>query len=185
MLLRKKNTGCSLPACSPSEPPEIAVAERESPGRSQPTLPTAVPQVDTLSRMRDRILLGVAIAVPLLGLSMTVLGGGKRVSLGFAPATPLPQTCASRWLFGIDCPGCGLTRSIIYLMHGQLAESLKIHRLGWLFLLLIVSQIPYRLWCLYGNGVRVPWNDLADRVLWGGLIGLLVLNWTWKLLAAV
>lgn len=78
-----------------------------------------------------------------------------------------------------------MTRSIVYLMHGHLAESLEMHRLGWLILLLILSQIPYRIWCLYGNGARIPWSDFADRTLWGGLIGLLFLNWTWTLLAAV
>lgn len=147
--------------------------------------PSAVPVPVAASRVRDLLLLGVGIAVPLLGLSMSVLSGGQQVCLRFAPETPLPQTCASRWMFGVDCPGCGLTRSVVYLMHGHLVDSLKMHRLGGIFLLLIVSQIPYRLWCLFGNGSRIPWNDAADRLLWGGLIGLLVLNWIGTLSATM
>jgi len=184
ILLLRKNRSC----CSPHNSPEAAEAvdaEHEPLGENQSPLPATVPNAHTSLRVRDRTLLGIAVAVPLLGLSMSVLSGGEQVCLGFDPGILLPQTCGSRWLLGIDCPGCGLTRSTVYLMHGHLAESLKMHRLGWPILLLIVSHIPYRVWCLSGNRARIPWSGLADRILWGGLIGLLYLNWMWTLLAAV
>ncbi|WP_165501722.1 DUF2752 domain-containing protein [Pedobacter frigiditerrae] len=39
--------------------------------------------------------------------------------------------------FGIDCPGCGLQRSIIALMHGDLISSFKLYPATIPFLFLI------------------------------------------------
>jgi hypothetical protein len=41
-----------------------------------------------------------------------------------------PILCPFRLVTGLPCPGCGLTRSWVYLFHGQLAESLYYHPLG-------------------------------------------------------
>ncbi|WP_325636490.1 DUF2752 domain-containing protein [Parapedobacter sp.] len=39
------------------------------------------------------------------------------------------------------CPGCGLGRSIALLMHGELQESIRMHRLGIPAFLVIVHRI--------------------------------------------
>jgi hypothetical protein len=36
-------------------------------------------------------------------------------------------TCPSKYLFHVDCPGCGLQRSIIALLEGDLAASLALY----------------------------------------------------------
>ncbi|MDR3367357.1 MAG: DUF2752 domain-containing protein [Prevotellaceae bacterium] len=36
-------------------------------------------------------------------------------------------TCPGRYFFHVDCPGCGLQRSIIALLEGNLAESLALY----------------------------------------------------------
>jgi hypothetical protein len=36
-------------------------------------------------------------------------------------------TCPSKHFFHIDCPGCGLQRSIIDLLEGNLVESFKMY----------------------------------------------------------
>jgi len=36
-------------------------------------------------------------------------------------------TCPSKHFFHIDCPGCGLQRSIIELLEGNLLESFKLY----------------------------------------------------------
>jgi hypothetical protein len=41
-----------------------------------------------------------------------------------------PTMCPFRLVTGLPCPGCGLTRSWVYLMHGQLGQSLYYHPLG-------------------------------------------------------
>jgi hypothetical protein len=42
----------------------------------------------------------------------------------------IPGLCIFRGLLGIDCPGCGLTRSWVALAHGDLGASLSYHLLG-------------------------------------------------------
>lgn len=41
-----------------------------------------------------------------------------------------PTMCPFRLVTGLPCPGCGLTRSWVFLMHGQLGQSLYYHPLG-------------------------------------------------------
>lgn len=52
--------------------------------------------------------------------------------------------CPIAWL-GFDfCPGCGLGRSIAWLFHGSLSDSLRTHPLGVVTLAVLVHRI-YRL----------------------------------------
>jgi hypothetical protein len=138
-------------------------------------LPEPAPDRQPGRRRRHRQMLLAAAAVVVLALLLRVLPDG-RVAFRFAPSVPLPETCGSRLLFGVPCPGCGLTRSIICLSRGDLAQSLAFHRLGWLLALVILYQFPYRLYCLL-------WRDCSPAVLalyrYFGylLIALLVLNW--------
>src|ERR1035437_8756 len=41
-----------------------------------------------------------------------------------------PILCPFRLVTGLPCPGCGLTRSWVYLMHGDVGQSLYFHPLG-------------------------------------------------------
>lgn len=45
--------------------------------------------------------------------------------------------CISVRLFHVECWGCGLTRSIQHLIHGEWQESLDYHPLGWLVFILL------------------------------------------------
>lgn len=36
-------------------------------------------------------------------------------------------TCPGKYFFHIDCPGCGLQRSVIALLEGDLAKSLALY----------------------------------------------------------
>jgi hypothetical protein len=36
-------------------------------------------------------------------------------------------TCPSKYFFHIDCPGCGLQRSIVALLEGNVGESLRLY----------------------------------------------------------
>ena len=47
------------------------------------------------------------------------------------------SVCMSVRLFDVECWGCGLTRRIHHLLHGQWKESLAYHPLGWLVSLLL------------------------------------------------
>ncbi len=127
------------------------------------------------ARQRHWQMVGVAGGVVLLSAALDVLPGG-RVALHGLHGYPAPGVCLSRELFGVPCPACGLTRSFIFLAHGDWANSLAVHRLGWLVALLVLLQFPYRALCLrYPNRVWLPkpWPQLLG---WG-LILALVVNW--------
>lgn len=49
-----------------------------------------------------------------------------------------PVLCPIRRLTGIPCPGCGLTRSFVYTMHGQFGDAVAAHAFGPLLVALIV-----------------------------------------------
>jgi hypothetical protein len=48
------------------------------------------------------------------------------LALGIAAKLPL---CPSAAVLGIPCPGCGLTRATLALLHGDLAAALRFHPL--------------------------------------------------------
>ncbi len=52
-------------------------------------------------------------------------------------------TCPMKQTFGIDCPGCGLQRSIIALMQGNLISSFKLYPATIPFLFVIIFSIVH------------------------------------------
>ena len=58
---------------------------------------------------------------------------------------PLCPTAAS---FGIPCPGCGLTRATLALLHGNVHEALHLHPLVWLLTPLFVVSVAVALYQL-------------------------------------
>jgi hypothetical protein len=41
-----------------------------------------------------------------------------------------PSLCPFKVMTGLPCPGCGMTRSVVTLLHGDLRTSLYFHPLG-------------------------------------------------------
>jgi len=112
---------------------------------------------------------------------MRVNPDGEKVSWLGISWTTLPTLCMSRQCFGVTCPGCGLTRSFIYLAHGNWWASWHSHRLGWLLAALTVAQIPYRL-----HGLVRPDKPLVASRYWPwvgiAVVGLLLVNYALGLL---
>jgi hypothetical protein len=88
-------------------------------------------------------LLGLSSGVILLSLVLRVSGRESVV----APLLnrPLPQVCTLKRLAGVDCPGCGLTRSFICLAHGDVRGGWRHNPAGFLFFALVLFQAPYRI----------------------------------------
>lgn len=58
----------------------------------------------------------------------------------------IPTLCGFRLMTGMDCPGCGLTRSFIFLGHGSLEQAWNMNMLGPPLYLAVLLQIPMRLY---------------------------------------
>jgi hypothetical protein len=129
---------------------------------------------------RHREMLGIAALVVVFA-SVFQVRPDERVILTGLPDYPLPPTCMSRELFGLPCPGCGLTRSFVHLAHGDWSAAWRSHRLGWLLATAVLLQFPYRLLAL-GRGGRSPLSTWVPR--WFGylLITSLLVNWTLEIL---
>lgn len=125
----------------------------------------------------------IGVVVPILAMLLRV--DEERVAFRAAPSLPLPPTCVSQSLLGIDCPACGLTRSLVFLVEGRFFDSLARHRLGWLVFAVIVAQIPYRLWCLSRREPQFLRKKRAEYLFWLGLLGLLILNRIWDLIVGL
>jgi hypothetical protein len=57
---------------------------------------------------------------------------------------PLPELCSFRRLAGVECAGCGLTRSFISISQGRLGDAWRYHPAGLVLYAMAVFQIPYR-----------------------------------------
>jgi hypothetical protein len=127
------------------------------------------------ARRRHREMLAVSAAVVVLSFVLQV-PSDQRVVVAGLPRFPFPQTCMSRAWFGIECPGCGLTRSFILLAHGDWQGAWKMHRLGWLLALAVLLQFPYRIYALKSNRAA-PLGRRLPRYFGYTLIALLLGNW--------
>lgn len=103
----------------------------------------------------------------------------QRIQLRWGPPLPLPELCASKVYWGIECPGCGLTRSCISLARGDFWQAWYLNRFSWLLAIVLLAQFPYRLWSLWmleRRGVSTAkWPD------WFGYALVLVLVGNWLL----
>jgi hypothetical protein len=137
----------------------------------------ASPPRNTLRR--DWEVLVVSVMVIVLALLLRVRADGQVVVGGLADY-PLPPTCMSYALFGVKCPGCGLTRSLVHVAHGEWEASWRMHRVGGLLASVILLQFPYRIWSLRRRG-RPPLGVRLPAVVGWVLIALLLVNWLWEL----
>lgn len=132
-------------------------------------------------RWTDGLILAGALLVPILGATMTLQGQG-RVALPGLSGAPLPTFCVARRL-GFECATCGMTRSVIALMHGDWRQSLEFHRFGWWATVLILAQIPYRVCRLVWPPRRWPAIETCGYVSLVATAVLLLGNWLGELLA--
>src|SRR4051794_26869823 len=112
---------------------------------SSTVAPTAASPSAAFRRRNDawphRVLLGLALGVVVLSM---VLSLGDEPGQVLVPLLnrPLPPLCQLKMLTGLDCPGCGLTRSFIAMGHAQWRDALRFNPAGPLWFILIAGQIP-------------------------------------------
>ena len=123
---------------------------------------------------------GGAIFVILLACCLELTDGAD-VVLPFI-SLPIPPICVVRRFFGIECPGCGLTRAFVCLAHGDLAHAWRYNVGAILLFPFVVAQIPYRILQLWRFQRRLPLWDASRFMAWGWIFVLvLVCQWLVKM----
>jgi hypothetical protein len=89
----------------------------------------------------------------ILGLSVLVLVLSSIMTPSDSVLTlfdwPVPPLCVWKNLTGLDCPGCGLTRSFTWMGHGDVVAAFARHRAGPLLYLGVALQLPLRVWRIH------------------------------------
>jgi hypothetical protein len=88
------------------------------------------------------VLLGLCTIVLVLASVMSVRGGRQVLLPGVSVA--LPELCTMKRLWGIDCPGCGMTRAFIALAHGDVSAAWSFNPAAILLFGMMAFQAPYR-----------------------------------------
>jgi hypothetical protein len=131
-------------------------------------------------RRRHREMLIISVAAVVLSFVLGV-NSEQRVTVPGFPRLPLPPTCGSQAWFDVKCPGCGLTRSFVYLAHGQWQDAWRMHRLGWLLALALLLQFPYRIYTLVKHQ-DAPLGYWFPKCFGYFLIIMLIGNWVLEML---
>lgn len=113
--------------------------------------------------------------------AMLIVREDQKVAFWFLPDWPAPESCLSRQLWGGSCPGCGLTRSFVFLAHFDVNSAWKIHRVGGPLWVITLLQIPYRIWALR-HPTGWPLGTTFPVIVGWTLICLLIVNWLVNLL---
>lgn len=135
----------------------------------------------------DREQLALGLFVLLMSLLLEVNPAGNGVILfGY----DMPESCLYKQITEQNCAGCGLTRSFILAIRFS-PETFDMNRVGFIWLIVILAQIPYRSWRIIQTRrmIRLGLVDLElDKNLWfwrlfrRALILSLLGNWIFNLI---
>jgi len=90
------------------------------------------------------LVLGLAHRAQVVGQGVVLLGWR------------LPETCASKAIWGRPCLGCGLTRSTILALQGDFNQSRAVHPGGVWMAGYLLGQAAARIALLAGRAARAP-----------------------------
>ena len=133
------------------------------------------------SRANQWLYHGLWLAIPAAALALSFVLEVRDERQVIVPLAnqPLPELCTFRRMFGIDCAGCGLTRSFISISHGDLIQSLRYNPAGLLLYAMAVFQLPWQslqLWRLSQGQSELRPGWYANAVIFA-LGALLLIVW--------
>lgn len=88
----------------------------------------------------------LAVCAASISLAFLLAPGSERVAIA---GWEIPEICLWKNLFGWSCPGCGMTRSWVYLAHGDWMSAFRMNALGPILFLAAAIQIPLSGWRLF------------------------------------
>jgi hypothetical protein len=89
-------------------------------------------------------IVGICVAIVLF----SILSEGSEYSVSLF-GIRLPSLCPFKWITGLDCPACGLTRSLVLLFHGQFQASIRMNLFGIPLATFFLFQIPFQLYLAF------------------------------------
>ncbi len=113
---------------------------------------------------------GLAAGLSLSALVAARLVDPRRVDAG-------PVICPFRLATGLPCPGCGLTRSWVHLLHGQLVEALTANPFGIVALALAVLLVGTVAWVVVQRGTVPSYLELVGGRARSLVLRVLVAGW--------
>ena len=86
----------------------------------------------------------ISCSAIVIAAALLQLDGPRRVAVS-GLGMRIPELCTYHRFTGLDCPGCGMTRSFISMAHGRILAAFRFHPLGALLFLGCAAQIPFQL----------------------------------------
>jgi hypothetical protein len=116
------------------------------------------------------------LGLVLLAANLLEVGEGGTVRWRACPELPLPEVCAARRWLGWSCPLCGMTRSWLALLHGDLRQSWQWHRLGGWSLGVLVTTAVVSAGRRAFHGGSPGWGERFTWWCWMVTVVLLLVN---------
>ena len=117
-------------------------------------------------RIRMLLLHGAMLCAPMLFLVIHVGSYGQTLGI-----------CVFRSISGIDCPGCGITHSVMAMYRGHLGDALSIHPSGPAIVGLVGIMTSYLLAVLLSKYKGMEWRrEIKTYGILDGLMGALLLS---------
>lgn len=121
-----------------------------------------------LQPMKAAVWISATAGLCLLGAHLLPLPEGGSLA-------GLPTLCPLKAVSGWPCPGCGLTRGLVFFAHGEWSQALRFHPLSPLFY--------FGLWLVLVLGLvalAAPRMNLSQRsvvIVSSTVAGLLLITW--------
>ena len=81
--------------------------------------------------------------------------------------------CFTKQFFGVDCPGCGLQRSLLFLFKGEFIDAFKMYPA-------IYPMIILFSFLLFGKFLKIKYANYITNVLMVTTVGVILVNYALK-----
>jgi hypothetical protein len=105
----------------------------------------------------------------------------------FQQSKPGLQICVLKNTVGLPCPSCGTTRSVLHLLHGDIANAILLNPIGLIAFICMVI-IPFWIIYDYWQSKRTLWSTyllliklFQNKKFSFIVIVLVLLNWIWNI----
>ena len=81
--------------------------------------------------------------------------------------------CFTKHFLGFDCPGCGLQRSLLFLVKGEFVEAFKMYPA-------IYPMIILFSFLLFGKSLKLKYSNGITNILMIVTVGVILINYVLK-----